>query len=146
MEAVGVAASIAQLAGVGLALAKALYSFYDSVPCYERVKELSSYVRSTLIALEEVGKVFEEESKRTKPLISENAISTANDVVSSCTDIFNKLGKMVEDGQKNTAGFLTFPLKSSRLQALQMRLEQSKSNLQLMMQIIIYARLKVEHR
>jgi hypothetical protein len=110
------------------------------------LKDLSFYVRSTSIALEEVGKVFKEESKTAKPLISENAITTANDVVSRCTEIFNKLGEMAEDGRKNTIGLLAFPLKSSRLRVLQTRLEQSKVDLQLMMQIIMYAGLKIEPR
>ncbi|RJE21245.1 hypothetical protein PHISCL_06427 [Aspergillus sclerotialis] len=145
MEAVGTAAAIIQLAGVGLALAKTLYSLYgEGASSNEQVKELSFYVKSTSIALEAVGNVFQEESKAKKPLISENAIITANDVVSRCTDIFKKLGKIAEDGQKSTLSLLVFPLKSSRLQVLQTRLEQSKLDLQLMMQVIIYARLKVQ--
>ncbi|KAJ5527024.1 hypothetical protein N7513_011183 [Penicillium frequentans] len=147
MEAVGVAASIIQLASVGLTLAKTLYSLYDEVSSGNRqVKELSFFVRSTSIALEEVGKIFEEESKTTKPFISENAIATANDIVFRCTDIFSKLGEMAQSGQKNTLGLLTFSLKISRLQVLQNRLEQSKLDLQLMMQVIIIARLKAGPR
>ena len=147
MEAVGAAAAIIQLAGVGLTLARTLYGLYgEGASCNEQVKELSFYVKSTSIALEAVGNVFQEESNATKPLISANAIITANDVVSRCTDIFNKLGKIAEDGQKSTLSLLVFPLKSSRLQVLQTRLEQSKLDLQLMMQVIIYARLKVEPR
>lgn len=145
METVGAAAAIIQLAGVGLTLAKTLYSLYgEGASGNEQVKELSFYVKSTSIALEAVGNVFQEESKAPKPLISENAIITANDVVSRCTDIFNKLGKIAEDGQKSTFSLMVFPLKSSRLQVMQTRLEQSKLDLQLMMQVIIYARLMVQ--
>lgn len=82
----------------------------------------------------------------TKPLISVNSIATANDVIFRCTEIFNKLGEMAENGQKNTLSLLTFSLRRSRLLVLQTRLEQSKLDLQLMMQVIIYARLKAEPR
>lgn len=147
MEAVGTAASIIQLASFGLKLAKTLYSLCDEgASGSEQVKELFFYVRSTSIALEEVGKIFEEESRASKPLISQNAITTANDVIFRCTEVFNKLGRMAEDGLKSTFGLLTFPLKSSRLQMLQTKLEQSKIDLQLMMQVILNARLKAEPR
>ena len=147
MEVVGAAASIIQLASVGLTLAKTLYSICDEVASgNKQVKELSFFVRSTSIALEEVGKIFEEESRKTKPLISKNAATTANDVIFRCTDVFNELGKMAENRQKNKLSQLTFSLKSSRRQDLQARLEQSKVDLQLMLQVIIYAQLKAEPR
>lgn len=147
MEAVGAAASIIQLASVGLTLAKTLYSLYDEVSSgNKQVKELSFYVRSTSIALEEVGKIFEQESRMTNSLISRNSIATANDVIFRCTEIFNKLEEMAQTGQKSTLSLLTFSIKSSRLQVLQNRLEQSKIDLQLMMQVIIYARLKAGPR
>ncbi|KAJ5737279.1 uncharacterized protein N7483_002404 [Penicillium malachiteum] len=120
---------------------------YDEVSSgNQQVKELSFFVRSTSIALEEVGKVFEEESRTTTSLVSENLIANANDVIFTCTEIFNKLGEMAQNGQKNTLNQLTFSIKSSRLRVLQNRLEQSKLDLQLMMQVIIYARLKAGPR
>lgn len=147
MEVVGTAAAIIQLAGVGFTLAKTLYTLYDQgASGNEQVKELSFYIRSTSIAFEEVGKIFEEEGKSETPLISNNAIIDANEVVARCMAIFNKLAQMAEDGQKNAIGLLTFLLKSSRLRVLQTRLDQSKVHLQLMMQVITYARLKIEAR
>lgn len=145
MEVVGTAAAIIQLAGVGFALAKTLYTLYDEgASGNEQVKDLSLYIRSTSIAFEEVGKIFEVEGKAPTPLVSQNALITANDVVTRCTEIFNKLKAMAEDGQKSAIGLLAFLLKGSRLRVMQTRLDQSKLDLQLMMQIIIYARLRFE--
>lgn len=68
MDVVGSAAAIVQLAGVGLTLAKTLYSLYEEGPAgNEQLNHLSSYVHTTATILEEIGKVFEDESKATKP-------------------------------------------------------------------------------
>lgn len=145
MEAVGTAAAIIQLAGVGLALAKTLYRVSDEISSGKKqLKDLAFYVQSTSVVLEEVGKVFEEEDTASKPLISTNAITTANDVVARCKVIFDKLHRFAADSRDDTFGSLKFILRSSRRQRLQAGLEQSKSDLQLMMQVIIYARLKLE--
>lgn len=147
MEVVGTAASIIQLAGAGFVLAKTLYALYDhGASGNEQVLELSFYIQSTSLAFNEVGKIFEEEGKAETPLISKNAIIDANAVVARCREIFDKLTQMAEDGKKNAIGLLTFLLKGSRLRVWQTRLDQSKVHLQLMMQIITYARLKVEPR
>jgi hypothetical protein len=145
MEAIGVAAAIFQLAGVGLSLAKTFYSLYDEgSSSKEQIIEMASYIKSTSIALEEVGKIFEEESKVPRPIISQNAITNVNELVSRCNGVFAELSKIAEDGGRNSVGLLLFMIKSSRLRVLQTRLEQFKVDLQLMMQVIIYARLKVE--
>jgi len=103
METVGAAASIIQLASVGLTLAKALYSLYDEVSSgNKQAKQLSFFARSTPIALDEVGKVFEEESRATNPLIYGISIATAKDVIFRCTEIFYKLGEMAQNGQKKS--------------------------------------------
>lgn len=145
MEVVGTAAAIIQLAGVGLALAKALYSVSDEVSSGKnQIKDLAFYVQSTSAVLDEVGKVFKEEGAALKPLISNNAITTANEVVARCKVIFDKLDGLVKDSRNGAFGLIKLVLKSSRRQRLQAGLEQSKSDLQLMMQVIIYARLKIE--
>lgn len=146
MEVLGSAAAIIQLAGVGLALAKTLYSICnEGASTSEQVKELCSHVENTSRVLEEIGKVFEEESRATKLLISSNAITTANDVMARCATVFKTLDDMANHAQKNTIGLFTFPLRGSRLKVLQAKLDRCKVDLQLMMQIIIYARLKTNN-
>ncbi|GAD95161.1 conserved hypothetical protein [Paecilomyces variotii No. 5] len=144
MEAIGAAAAIIQLAGVGLALAQTLYKICDEgLSRNKQVEELSSYVRSTSVALEEVGKIFEEEGRMANPIISTNAITTVNDVVAKCTEIFSELDKIVKGARDNAVGALVFAIKGSQLRVLQTRLERSKIDLQLMMQVIVYARVKI---
>ncbi|OKP15003.1 hypothetical protein PENSUB_3398 [Penicillium subrubescens] len=110
MDVVGSAAAIIQLAGVGLTLAKTLYNLYDKGPAgNEQLNDLSSYVHITATVLEEIGKVFEEESKSTKPLISNNAITTATEIVTRCSGTFNTLQEMANNAQKNTMGLLMLP-------------------------------------
>lgn len=147
MDVVGSAAAIVQLAGVGLTLAKTLYSLYEEGPAgNEQLNHLSSYVHTTATILEEIGKVFEDESKATKPVISNKAITTATDIVTRCSATFDTLQEMADNARKTTMGLLMLPLRASRLKLLQSRLEQSKADLQLMIQIILYARLKNEPR
>ncbi|KAJ5085028.1 hypothetical protein N7532_009799 [Penicillium argentinense] len=145
MEVVGTAAAVIQLAGVGLTLAKTLYSVSDDISSGKKqVRDLAFYVQSTSVVLEEVGKVFKEEGAAPEPLISNSAITTANDVVTRCKGIFDKLNAFANESRHDTFGSLILILRSSRRQRLQAGLEQSKSDLQLMMQVIIYARLKTE--
>lgn len=59
-----------------------MYSLYGEVASGKKqAGNLCFFVRSTSIALEEVGEIFQEENRKTKPLISKNAVATANDVI-----------------------------------------------------------------
>jgi hypothetical protein len=100
---------------------------------------LASYVQSTSVVLEEVGKVFEEEGTAPKTLISTMAITTADDVVAKRQGHLRSSTKWLKKSRKNAFGSLELVLMSSRRHRLQTGLEQSKSDLQLLMQIIIYA-------
>lgn len=147
MEALGVAASIIQVAAVGLALAQTLYKFCDEASSSnEQVKDLAFYVRSTSLVLEEIGKVFQDEDLGSRPMISQNAIVTAKEIVEKCTGTFNDLQEIVDSAEQSALGVLKFTMKASRLKVLQFGLGEMRSNLQCMMQVIIYARLKAEPR
>ncbi|KAL5335511.1 hypothetical protein BJX70DRAFT_401504 [Aspergillus crustosus] len=147
MEAVAVAASILQIATVGLALAQVLYDFYDDVSTSnQQVKELAFYVRSTSTVLEEIGKVFQDEGNAIQPNISQNAIATVKDIAENCTVAFNTLQHMVASSDQSALGPLKFAFKTSRLKILQCGLGEMRSNLQCMIQVVIYARLKAEPR
>lgn len=147
MEALGAAASIIQVAAVGLALAQALYKFCDEASSSnEQVKDLAFYVRSTSLVLEEIGKVFQEEDQGSRPMISQDAIVTVKEIVQKCAGTFNDLQEIVDDAEQSSLGVLKFSIKASRLKVLQFGLGEMRSNLQCMMQVIIYARLKAEPR
>lgn len=147
MEALGVAASILQVAAVGLALAQTLYKFCDEASCSnEQVKDLAFYVRSTSLVLEEIGKVFQDEDRGSRPMVSQNAIVTAKEIVQKCTGTFSDLQEIVDSAEQSALGVFKFTMKASRLKVLQFGLGEMRSNLQCMMQVIIYARLKAEPR
>ncbi|KAL4939307.1 hypothetical protein BDV06DRAFT_225164 [Aspergillus oleicola] len=145
MEAFAVAASIVQVAGAGLALAKVLYGLCDETSSSKaQIKELAFSVRSTTVVLEEIGKIFQDESTAARQLISQNAISTTKEIVEKCTASFDTLQEIVASAGQNTLGLLRFMMKGSTLKVLQSGLGEMRSNLQCMMQVIIYARLKAE--
>lgn len=102
-------------------------------------------MRTTSTILKEIGKVFEDEGQVSKPLISRNAITTANEIVERCSLIFETLREMFKDAE-STVGLLKFGLQNSRLRVFRVELSEMKSDLQCIMQVVIYARMKAEQR
>jgi len=147
MEGLAAAATIIQVAGAGLALAQTLYNFCDEVSTSnEQLKDLAFYVRSTSFVLEEIGKVFQNESNTSKPVASQNAIDTANEIAQRCARIFKTLQDIITGAQGNRLRLLNILVKSSRIRVRQAALAEMRMNLQCMMQVITYARLKAESR
>ncbi|KAL6228634.1 hypothetical protein BDW75DRAFT_226560 [Aspergillus navahoensis] len=143
MEAFGVAASVLQVAAVGLALAQLLHGLCDEASSSnEQVKELAFLVKSTSSVFEEIGKVFQDEGAAETPIISQNAISTVKEIIAKCTATFEDLEGMVADAEQSALGLIKFTIKASRVKVLQLGLWEMRSNLQCMMQVIVYARMK----
>jgi hypothetical protein len=114
MEAFAVAASVLQVATVGLALARVLYSLCDEAPSgNSHVENLAFSVKSTSSVLEDIGKVFQEEENTGQQLISQNAISTVNQIIKKCTDAFETLQSILSDTQQSVFGLVRFTLKTS---------------------------------
>ncbi|OJJ83104.1 uncharacterized protein ASPGLDRAFT_36565 [Aspergillus glaucus CBS 516.65] len=123
-----------------------LYKFCDTAASgKQQVKDAAFQVRTTSTILEEIGKVFEDEGQVSKPLFSRNAITTANEIVERCSLIFETLREMFKDAE-STVGLLKFGLQNSRLRVFRVELSEMKSNLQCIMQVVIYARMKAEQR
>ncbi|KAL4876116.1 hypothetical protein BJY04DRAFT_223339 [Aspergillus karnatakaensis] len=143
MEAFAVAASVLQVATVGLALAQVIYSICDDASsANEQVKDLAFYVRSTSSVLEEIGKIFQDEKDATRPIVSQTAISNAQEICDKVELTFASLQEIVTSTERSSVGLFKFMLKNSRVKLLQLGLAEMRSNLQCMMQVIIYARLK----
>lgn len=80
MEAVGIAASIIQVAGAGLPLAQVLYNYRDAVSfSRSRIRAIAFYIQQTAVVIQEVGEVFQDENH--KHLVSQRAIETAAVIV-----------------------------------------------------------------
>ncbi|KAL4995500.1 hypothetical protein BDV10DRAFT_132404 [Aspergillus recurvatus] len=147
MEAFAVAASVIQVAGAGLALAQVLYSLCDDASSSSnQMKDLAFHVQSTSTVLEEIGKIFKDEDGAERPIISQNAMRATKDMVDRCTVVFNELQEVLEQSKQSALGLVRFMMKTPRLRVLQLGLGEMRSNLQCMMQVIIYARLKAEPR
>ena len=148
MEAFAVAASVIQVAGAGLALAQVLYSLCgEASSSSAQMKDLAFHVKSTSTVLDEIGKIFQDESSAgNRPIISQNAMVVANEIGEKCTKAFDELQEILDRSKQSTLGLVRFMMKTPRLKVLQLGLGEMRSNLQCMMQVIIYARLKAEPR
>jgi hypothetical protein len=144
MEAFVVAASVLQVASVGLMLAQPLDGLCDEASSTrEHVRELASIVKSTSSVFEEIGKIFQDERNATTPIISHNAISTVKDLTEKCTAAFEELEGMITDAEQSPPGQIELTFEASRVKVYQLGLWETGSNLQCMMQVIVYARMKV---
>ncbi|KAH7366623.1 hypothetical protein BKA66DRAFT_573287 [Pyrenochaeta sp. MPI-SDFR-AT-0127] len=143
-EAVGLAASIIQIAGAGAKLSIALYNFTDSAARADQdIRHIADDVELTANALENVGKVFETEEA--KSIVSKKAIQHANNIIKKCEDVFNEISDMIEkrrkigkDGKKSLSmmGKLAWPMKEQRVELNRRRLESLKNSLVLLLNVL----------
>lgn len=146
IEAIGIAASIIQVAEFGTKLALKLCTFYHQVKeSNETVRSLSSDVSLTCTILHQLGDSLEQDAK-TK-LYSEKAFTTAQEVLGECRLVFNKIDRAVEEQKshnaKNRVARVTkkfgLALMEGHLDMLRSNLERLKSTVLLMLNVIIYA-------
>jgi hypothetical protein len=143
-EAVGLAASILQLAGAGTKLSIALYNFTNSAAHADRdVKYISDDVELTINALESVGKVFQ--TQNAEFIVSKKAIQDANNLIRKCEDVFKEISGIVEkrmrtdkDGKRSLSvrGILSYPMKEPRIELNRRRLESLKNSLMLLLHVL----------
>jgi hypothetical protein len=137
MDAVGFIASVAQLAGAGLSLSKALYEYASSVSnAPKKLNDLAQDVKLTSSVLEHLGEVFSEATVRA--FVRPGALHTAQDAVAGCSGIFAEMEMLIEEGRKGLGKFI-LPFKESKIQLLNARLASLKSTLQLLLQVLQYA-------
>jgi len=86
LEAIGVAASLIQVAGVGLQLATTLRQYIEAKP---RLARIAEEINTTAKVLRQVGGAFEE-SAQTK-LCSHEALQDGTDIVQACKTVFSTL-------------------------------------------------------
>lgn len=143
-EVVGLAASIIQIAGVGVKLSTTLYNFIGSaVRADHELSDIAGDVEITANALDSVGRVFEDEDS--KSIVSRKAIQDAGKLIKRCESVFTDIDGLTEkrrkagkDGKKvlSTFGRLGFPLKEQRIQLLRTRLESLKNSLILLLNVL----------
>lgn len=143
-EVVGLVASIVQIAGAGTKLSSALYHFTTSaVRAEQDVADIASDIELTSNALTSVGRVFETED--TRSVISEKAITDANNLIKRCEMVFKDIAEVVEksrtvskDGKKNLSaiGKLAWPMREQRVELYRRRLESLKNSLTLLLHVL----------
>ncbi|PYI09583.1 hypothetical protein BO78DRAFT_427268 [Aspergillus sclerotiicarbonarius CBS 121057] len=147
-ELIGLISSVIGIAGAGLALAQKLHEYGDGVSSSSRrAQQIAFHVRTTAQCIEEVGGVLEEEEISDRVLVSRNALETVRDVVGQCERLFGLIFtalKNAESGSGNGIGMgrLLFPFRESRVLLMMSDLERLKTTLQLLMQVVVYARVR----
>jgi hypothetical protein len=137
-EALGVVASIVQVAGAGLQLSKTLYLYADGVATADRrLRDIAKEIKLTSCVVEELGNVFKNDE--TAALISNNALKTANETIRECSAVFAEIEITLKKSKKNTFGRLMLPFRDAKIELLRSHIDKLKSTLQLLMQVLTHA-------
>ena len=164
MAEIGLVASVVQIADTGIKLSITLYSFAETVLTADKsIREIAGDVSLTSSVLEELGRNLKKDQK--SRLCSENAVKTAEGIVTECAAIFNEIdgtlqtilekikpgvdprsgnGKDGAHGGRKMAVAalerLKWPFLQPKMQLLRSNLDRLKSTLVLMLNVITYAR------
>lgn len=146
LEVIGVVASIAQIAEIGIRLSVKLCSFYRQVKdANQSMQSLSSEVSLTCAILQELGTTLQKDDQA--KVCSEQAFKTAQEVLDECTAVFKRIDEAIEK-ENSVAGKnrfqrgarkLTIAFLGSDLELLKSNLERLKSTMLLMLNVIMYA-------
>jgi hypothetical protein len=145
LEAVGIAASIIQVADLGTKLSVQLFSFYHRVKnANDTVQLLSNEVALVSAILRELGdNLKEEESLK---LCSDEAFRTLRLVLNQCWDVLGQIQKVVDtnDGSDKSrfqlvTGRFRIVLLEPKLDQLKVNLERLKSTMLLLLNVFLYA-------
>jgi hypothetical protein len=143
ITAVGLAASVIQIAGAGVQLSTALYQYTTSaVHADQDIADISSDVKLTSNALESVGEVFS--THDAKSIVSQKAIQDASEIIKRCEIVFNDISDLVEKGTRlknghkrlSVLGKWSWPMKEKRVELHKKRLESLKNSLMLLLHVL----------
>lgn len=155
IAALGVVASVAQLADYGFKLSVKLFTFSEAVYSADKsIKNMSDDVSLTSAVLKELSEILKADSST---YVSHGAIDAAQQTVTECLAIFDELDKALEkslgnlgaadrDGRKRVnKGAATlerwkWPFKQTKMELLRTNLDRLKASLTLMLQVLSYAR------
>ncbi|EUC44921.1 hypothetical protein COCMIDRAFT_37255 [Bipolaris oryzae ATCC 44560] len=137
-EAIGLVASVLQLAGTGLKLSQALYQYADSVATADRrIRDVAKEIKLTSFVIEELGGIFKQDD--TLSLISKSAIATANETLNECSTMFGEIEATLNKSKKGKMGRLMLPFREPKIELLRSHIDKLKSTLQLLMQVLMHA-------
>jgi hypothetical protein len=156
IAALGVVASVAQLADYGFKLSVKLYTFGESVYTADRsIKIISNDVSLTSTVLNELCRVLEFDEEH---VVSNNALEATRHAVDECLAVFQQLNDALDKSLGNMGMLeklngktkvkrgtvalekLKWPFKQNKMELLRSNLDRLKASLTLMLQVLSYAR------
>lgn len=156
IAALGVAASVAQLADYGFKLSVKLYTFSEAVYTADKsIRSISNDVSLTSTVLKELCQIIKSDEDH---VASEAAIVATQQTVEECLAVFEQLSNALDkslgnmkteeigDGKKKlkrstvTLEKLKWPFKQPKMELLRCNLDRLKASLTLMLQVLCYAR------
>lgn len=159
IAALGVVASVAQLADYGFKLSLKLYKFSSAVASADdTIKSISSDVSLTSTVLQELCLIIKSDDSH---VVSENAVNATSQTVRECMAVFDQLNSALDKSMGNlgmdidsgenegkrrakrstiTLERLKWPFKQPKMELLRSNLDRLKASLTLMLQVLSYAR------
>ena len=157
MAELGVVTSILQIADTGLRLSLKLYTFGKTVASADKaIITISKDVSLTSSVLQELGSHLKKDQE--SPICSENAIQTAERIMQECMQVFTELDealgksrtRMGIEGEEKAKWTSTvkerfkWPYLKPKIEFLSSNLDRLRATLLLMLNVIIYARQRLE--
>ncbi|CAG8907281.1 unnamed protein product [Penicillium egyptiacum] len=145
LEAVGIAASIIQVADLGTKLSVKLFSFYRRVKnANDTVQLLSNEIALVSAILRELGDNLKEGEP--SKLCSDEAFRTLRLVLNQCWDVLGQIQKVVDTNHgsdksrfPHVTGRFRIVLLEPKLDQLKVNLERLKSTMLLFLNVFLYA-------
>ena len=142
MAEIGIAASLVQIAGAGIQLTRTLYEFAATTSAArEQVDHIGKNVSFYSDVLELLAEQFEHE----RPIHSRKAIALAEKLYDHSYDLFNRIGDLLPDRHRTRDQIsfiqrIAWNFKKTRVALLVGELENLKSTVQLLVQVLCAAR------
>jgi hypothetical protein len=153
IAAIGVVASVAQLADFGFRLSVKLFAYSKAVASADTsIKDISNDVSLTSTVLKELCQILQSDESH---VVSENAVEATSQTVKECLLVFEQLNDALDKslanlgvGQSNGKAKrglvalekLKWPFKQNKMELLRSNLDRLKASLTLMLQVQSYAR------
>jgi hypothetical protein len=156
IAALGVVASVAQLADCGFKLSVKLYTFSEAVYTADKsLKAISNDVSITSTVLKELCRIIETDEEH---VVSNNALEATKQTVDECLAVFEQLNDALDKGLENMGLLeksdvkskvkrgtialekLKWPFKQNKIELWRSNLDRLKASLALMLQVLSYAR------
>ncbi|TVY32320.1 hypothetical protein LOCC1_G007871 [Lachnellula occidentalis] len=153
IAAIGIVASVVQLADFGFKLSVKLFTFSKAVASADTsIQDISNDVSLTSTVLSELSQILQADESH---VVSENALETTRQTVKECMSIFEQLDHALDRSLRNLGILenkgkakrgrvalekLKWPFKQNKMELLRSNLDRLKASLALMLQVLSYAR------